>query len=41
MRKDCLHYGLSRLQLEMLGSNTATEAQIGVADKRDCWSSGD
>src|SRR5215471_6969983 len=41
MRKDCLHYGLSRLKLEILGSNTATEAQIGVADKRACWSSGD
>ena len=34
MGKDCLHYGLFGLKLEILGSNTGTEAQIGVADKR-------
>jgi hypothetical protein len=34
MRKDCFHYGLFRLKLEILGSKTGTEAQIGVADKR-------
>jgi hypothetical protein len=35
MGKDCLHYGLFRLKLEILGSNSGTEAQIGVADKRN------
>ena len=34
MRKDCPHYGLFGLKLEILGSDTGTEAQIGVADKR-------
>src|SRR6266436_7015896 len=34
MRKDCLHYGLFRLKLEILGSNSGTEAKIGVTDKR-------
>src|SRR4029077_6265805 len=34
MRKDCLHYGLFRLKLEIFGSNSGTQAQIDVADKR-------
>ena len=34
VRKDCLHYGLFRLKLEIFGSKSGTEAQIGVADKR-------
>jgi hypothetical protein len=34
MRKDCLHYDLFRLKLEILGSKTGSEAQIDVADKR-------
>jgi hypothetical protein len=32
--KDCLHDGLFRLKFEILGSNSGTEAQICVADKR-------